>query len=81
MRKLNYNSNLNDAHITNFKKRYKNNLHIIKLFFACYDNFYYDMNNTSEAAVIEKIKNFIQIKDDFNYTYFMKMPKYFFAKI
>ncbi|MGD6731326.1 MAG: hypothetical protein ACPKMZ_09665 [Pleomorphochaeta sp.] len=49
-------------------------------FFAHFDEYYYDMHNPEAKRIIEKIKTFIDSNEDFNKSYFIKMPKPFFSK-
>lgn len=70
----------NVSNIYSFKKRMKESSQIINSFFVNYEKYYYKMDSASETLVLEKIKDFIDNEGNFNYTYFTKMPKYFFAK-
>lgn len=63
-----------------FKKRLLTTLFFTNSFFTHYDDFYYDLDKPSLTSVVKKIEDFIQIQMEFNYSFFEKMPKYFFAK-
>jgi hypothetical protein len=38
------------------------------------------MENPTVTVLVEKIELFVNQNGEFNYSYFAKMPKYFFAK-
>lgn len=71
--------------ITYFKKRFFCILPRINSFFACFSEFYYDMDilkmPVTEAArsIIVKILRFDSIKDSFSLAYFSEETDYFFS--
>lgn len=79
-KELNSQSYFSISNIYSFKKRMSKVTPVTNSFFAHFDKYYYDMHNPKEKKVIEKIKAFIDSKEDFNESYFIKMPKPFFSK-
>lgn len=80
IKKLNPDSLFTPAHISNYKRRMEAISPQLNLFFANFDEFYYDMDNHDPQAVLEKIELFIKKEGHFNCIYFSKMSRYFFAK-
>ena len=78
---LNPELSLNDSNISSFKKRMRENKFVINSFFANFDSLYYDMDNSSESAILKKINVFSKDIFDFNSTFLETMPRYFFSKI
>ena len=78
--RLNPNLSFHASNIYSFKKRMKENVAFTNSFFADFDSFYYDMDNPSEASILDKIKTFPKDILDFNSTFFNSMSRYFFSK-
>ena len=68
------------SNIHSFKKRLLATLSITNSFFTHYDDFYHGLDKPNSASVVKKIEDFIHLQMEFNYSFFEKMPKYFFAK-
>ncbi|MDK2799619.1 MAG: hypothetical protein PWQ70_1238 [Clostridiales bacterium] len=68
------------TYLCNFKQRMSQCTPLVRLFFAHYDDFYSDMDCIDASLAVLKIHQFIESKKDFNFEYFCRMPKYFFAK-
>jgi len=77
---LNPNTLFSAFNISFYRRRMEDVAPITNFFFTYFDDFYYDMDNPALSSIIKKIELFIEKKGHFNYTYFCKMPKYFFAK-
>jgi hypothetical protein len=77
---LNPDLSLKVSNISSFKKRMKENTSLVNSFFANFESFYYDMDNTTLSSILEKIKKYPEDIFDFNSTFFETMPKYFFSK-
>jgi len=77
---INPNNYINISNISFYCNRMRNISSVVNYFFVNYKDFYYKMNNSSIAAIVEKIKLFNDKYDNnFNHIYFEKMINYFFA--
>lgn len=76
---LNPDSSFTYSSISFYRKRLKINSAIINQFFARFDEFYIDMNNTSPDIILKKILLFKLNHEEFNFRYYTSMPYWFMA--
>jgi len=78
---LNPHTLFSTSNIYFFRKRMTDVAPHVNLFFAGMDDMYFDMENPSVSCIVDKIRLFCEKSQDFNLTYFKKMPEYFFKKV
>lgn len=71
---------ISHIYLCSFKKRMHLCSPLVRFFFANFSNFYTHMDRSDPKYIIDKIKLFMDSGNDFNFEYFCRMPKYFFAK-
>ncbi len=79
-RELNPATGIGVANIYSFKKRMREVTPLVNSFFALCEGFYYEMDCPTVESVTQKIRLFLDLRGDFNLSYFEKMPCFFFAK-
>jgi hypothetical protein len=78
---LNPNTSFSTTNVYFIRKRMIDVAPYVNLFFANFDDMYFDMEKPSVSCIVGKIELFLEREKDFNLTYFDKMPTYFFKKI
>ena len=79
IKSFNPNSSFNHSSISFYKNRFEATSSIINLFFANYEEFYYDVNTANPITLINKIFLFDLKNKNFNSKYYSTMPYYFMA--